>query len=113
MQEALRSRQGHMDRLNESYRDLAISSRQVGANIPENVQHRVDKLNVDWLKVQQMSNNLRPTSGDHSVFSEGEHRSLAAAELDCLAVFCLPKSDPQQLFHISRQHASLHLPAEN
>ena len=71
MQEALRSRQGHMDRLNETYRDLAISSRQVGANIPDHVQHRVDKLNVDWVKVQQMSTNLRPTSGDDSMFNEG------------------------------------------
>ncbi len=77
MQEALRSRQGHMDRLNETYRDLAISSRQVGTNIPEPLQTRVEKLNVDWAKVQQMSTNLRPTSGDHSVFNEGEYRFSA------------------------------------
>ncbi len=72
MQEALRSRQGHMDQLNAQYADFAITTRQAGANVPEPMQHRIDKLNVDWLKVQQMSTNLRPTSGDDSVFTEGK-----------------------------------------
>ncbi len=74
MQDALRVRQHNMDHMNDKFRDITIESRQVGVNIPDHVQNKVDMLNADWRQIKQMAANLRPSSDsslEDTVFVEG------------------------------------------
>lgn len=65
MNDALTARQQHVMGINERYQRILIDCQQDGVPVPENVMLKVEKLNMDWLKVKELAANLR--SPDTSV----------------------------------------------
>ncbi|XP_064602546.1 dystrophin-like isoform X2 [Liolophura sinensis] len=65
MNDALAARQQHVMGINERYQRTLIDCQQDGVPVPENVMLKVEKLNIDWLKVKELAANLR--SPDTSV----------------------------------------------
>jgi hypothetical protein len=73
MQDALKVRQSNISNLNEAYFKLSEESQQRNTSVPEHISEKVESLNDDWLKIQELASNLRPlsdTSMEHD-FLEG------------------------------------------
>ena len=66
MQAALEARQIHVERTNETFHQLRRETQQNEVQPPEAVQQKINKLNADWVKINQDASNLRPLSGSSS-----------------------------------------------
>ena len=58
MQEALDARQLSMDQVTAIFEDLEAEGRQSGYPVAEHVQQKMETLNADWTKIQQLSKSL-------------------------------------------------------
>ena len=71
MKEALEARQMSMDHVTALFEDLEAEGKQTGSPVAEHVQHKVETLNADWTKIQQMAKHLQPEPNKEEII-EGE-----------------------------------------
>ena len=75
MEDALQVRQNNISQLNEMYFKLSDECKRREVLMPEPVSEKVETLNDDWLKIQELAATLRPlsdTSMEHN-YLEGLH----------------------------------------
>ncbi|KAK2162346.1 hypothetical protein LSH36_100g08015 [Paralvinella palmiformis] len=73
MEDALQVRQNNISQLNEMYFKLSDECKRREVLMPEPVSEKVETLNDDWLKIQELAATLRPlsdTSMEHNYLEE-------------------------------------------
>lgn len=71
MREALKARQTNMDHVNATFREMEAEATRAQLPVAEHVQQKVETLNADWTKIQQMANHLQPASKQEEAIIEG------------------------------------------
>ena len=59
MNETLKLRQANLESLNAVHKTLVRESQQINVQVPEDIERKMAELNSDWLKVRDLSGQVK------------------------------------------------------
>jgi hypothetical protein len=80
-QEAVITKQQNVNKVNKTCDQLKS---EYQTNLPEPIQTKMDKLNIDWVIVKELAEKMEPTPLDssvHEVFAQGQFVCMISASL--------------------------------